>query len=179
MIEIDGLTRWYGDKMTGQDSPLIRGHKSRYVCSPQIRGAQRVHTGPRALQLTALTVTRPTPSPSTPSKGGACCATGSSSSTTRASSCPAGARFHRTARPTSDGPWRRESASWVPDMPGRTLSRGLDDLRCTECSLPPGGAQNWYIWPLAPRLIRRLGTVRSRRSEIVRAKDKVSVLSGA
>ncbi len=99
--------------------PANRAPQSTYVRNPRSRGAQCVHTGPRALQLTALTVTRPTPSPSTPSKGGACCATASSSSTTRAGSCPTAAQSLRTARPAPDGPSRPESASWVLEMRGR------------------------------------------------------------
>ena len=41
----------------------------------QTRGKQCVHTGPRAPRLTARTATPPTPSPFTPSRGGACYAT--------------------------------------------------------------------------------------------------------
>src|SRR2546430_8848592 len=100
--------------------PANRAPQSTYVRNPRSRGAQCVHTGPRALQLTALTVTRPTPSPSTPSKGGACCATASSSSTTRAGSCPTAAQSLRTTRPASGGPSRPEIASRVLEMPMRT-----------------------------------------------------------
>jgi hypothetical protein len=83
---------------------------------PQTRGAQCVHTSLRAPQLTGLTVTRPAPSPSTQSKGGACCATASSCSTTPANSCRTAGRFPRTTRPASGGPPRPESVSWVPQM---------------------------------------------------------------
>ena len=47
----------------------------------------------------AATVTRLVPSRSTPNRGGACCATASSSSMTPASSCPAAARSPRIISP--------------------------------------------------------------------------------
>jgi len=89
-----------------------QGPRSSIRRNPRPRGKQCAYISPHVLQLTALTATRPAPSPSTPGKGGACYATASSSSTTRARCCPAAARFRHTGRFTSNSPSPPETASW-------------------------------------------------------------------
>jgi len=80
------------------------------------RGVPCVHTSPRAPQLTVLTATRPGPSPSTPSRAGACSATASSSSTTPASSCPAAAQSRHATPPTFGGRSPPERAAGCPNV---------------------------------------------------------------
>ena len=102
-----------------------------------------------------LIATRPTPSPSTPGKGGACCATASSSSTTRANSCPwpGGSSTSADPRPTAR---RRLSARRLTEMPRARKScpeaqRTLPSLRDESgqrvshgrTSLRPGFGYNW------------------------------------
>ena len=82
--------------------PLTAGPPSYPFAIPG--GAQCVHINLHVLQPTVLIVTRPTPSLSTPGKGGACCATASSSSTTRANSCPMVGQFLHADRSTSNCP---------------------------------------------------------------------------
>ena len=82
-----------------QDDPAPRqplAHSPNTSAIPDPEASNVSTSAPGVLQLTAPAVTRPAPSPSTPSKGGGCCATASSSWTTRASSCPTVARFRHT-----------------------------------------------------------------------------------
>src|SRR5215831_7793333 len=82
---------------------------------PPASGPRHAITFPGARQRPTLTVTPPTPWPLIPSRAGACCAMGSSSSTTPASCCPEAARFLRgwraTARYSSSGVRRRTSTA--------------------------------------------------------------------
>jgi hypothetical protein len=99
---------------------------------PRTGGAPCAHTSPHARRLTARTATPPTRWPFTPGKGGACCATGWSCSTTWVRSCPAPG-----APPAPPGP-RPASRRGVRNARGRSrCARSGPQPPATSCPCRP------------------------------------------